>query len=179
MPEEEAKAPECAQPEGKRRRLRKILPFAAFCALLAALLATLAFISPEAKISPYPKCPLHEMTGLHCAGCGSTRALHSLLRGDIRQALAWNPLFVAALPFGAWLLARWGAKALFGFSLPLPRITTKRVILLCAFLICFMILRNIPAKPFKSLAPHPLKKTEQIQNGEMKCDLSPSKKPAS
>ena len=41
---------------------------------------------------PTPLCPFHALTGLPCPTCGMTRAAESLLRGDVREALAWNPL---------------------------------------------------------------------------------------
>ncbi len=53
----------------------------------------------------YPKCVLHHWTGLHCPGCGSTRAIHSLVHGDIGGAIRNNPLLVLAAPvFAAGLL---------------------------------------------------------------------------
>ena len=53
----------------------------------------------------YPRCPFYALTGLKCAGCGATRAVHLLLHGDFAGALAQNPLLFIALPFAAvWLL---------------------------------------------------------------------------
>ena len=48
----------------------------------------------------YPRCWLHQSTGLLCPGCGATRALHALLHGDLRTAWTLNPLAVALLPVG-------------------------------------------------------------------------------
>lgn len=47
-----------------------------------------------------PKCPFHMLTGLECPSCGSTRALHYILHGDIVRGLAFN-LMAPVL----WLLA--------------------------------------------------------------------------
>ena len=47
----------------------------------------------------YPQCLFHRVTGLHCPGCGATRAAHFLLHGDWKAALRHNALFVAGLPF--------------------------------------------------------------------------------
>ena len=52
----------------------------------------------------YPRCPLYVLTGLQCAGCGTLRAAHSLLHGDIAQAFAFNPILVLAVPLMALLL---------------------------------------------------------------------------
>ena len=45
------------------------------------------------------------MTGLDCPGCGSLRALHQLLHGNIKSALHFNALLVCGLPFAFTVLA--------------------------------------------------------------------------
>lgn len=39
------------------------------------------------------------LTGLPCAGCGSQRAIHALLDLDLAEAIRYNFLLVAILPF--------------------------------------------------------------------------------
>jgi hypothetical protein len=51
----------------------------------------------------YPQCVFHQATGLDCPGCGSLRALHQLLHGNLRAAFHYNPLLVSALPV-AWII---------------------------------------------------------------------------
>lgn len=46
---------------------------------------------------PRPQCPLHAYTGVPCPGCGTTRAVQSLLAGDWNAALLLNPLACAML----------------------------------------------------------------------------------
>ena len=46
----------------------------------------------------FPKCPFYFLTGLKCPGCGSQRAVHSLLHLDIAQAFSYNALLVLSLP---------------------------------------------------------------------------------
>lgn len=43
----------------------------------------------------FPPCPLLHLTGWQCPGCGGTRAMYSLLHGDILGSIAMNPLVVA------------------------------------------------------------------------------------
>lgn len=50
-------------------------------------------------------CIIRRVTGFPCPGCGMTRAVLSLLRGDIRTAFAYHPLWVT-LPLLAWLMLR-------------------------------------------------------------------------
>ncbi len=55
-------------------------------------------------------CPFALVTGLACPGCGMTRAVSRLVRGDLTGAFDYHPLvfLVAALAIfgGAWYLAR-------------------------------------------------------------------------
>jgi hypothetical protein len=46
----------------------------------------------------YPRCPFYAATHLLCPGCGATRALYSLLHGDLRTALHYNTLFTVLAP---------------------------------------------------------------------------------
>ena len=45
------------------------------------------------------QCPFKLLTGYDCPGCGSQRALHALLHGDVKQAFTYNPLFILAIPY--------------------------------------------------------------------------------
>lgn len=69
-------------------------------ALLAAgLFAAFALVtSPPESSAWYPACPVAKYLHLLCPGCGATRALAALLRGRLRDAIGYNPLFVAVLP---------------------------------------------------------------------------------
>ncbi|MGA8200207.1 MAG: DUF2752 domain-containing protein, partial [Candidatus Sulfotelmatobacter sp.] len=67
-------------------------------AVAAAATVTLDFFDP-ATSGLFPPCPLHYLTGWYCPGCGSLRALHQLLHGNLSAAWALNPLTVLLLPF--------------------------------------------------------------------------------
>lgn len=68
------------------------------CGLLFACLLMLVRWFPPQSNWWYPKCWLHELTGLNCPGCGGTRAITSLAHGDLLAAVYWNPLLVIGLP---------------------------------------------------------------------------------
>jgi len=80
--------------------------------LLLALLGVYFSLNPEHHL--FPKCPFYWLTGWKCPGCGSQRALHHLLNGNIIGAFQANPLFVFALPYVLFGLALeytdWGKK---------------------------------------------------------------------
>ncbi len=73
---------------------------------VAAFGAGMLLLFPPGQYGFYPRCPVREVTGLLCPGCGGTRALAALLRGHLIEALGWNPLIaMAALLLGpAFLL---------------------------------------------------------------------------
>ena len=47
----------------------------------------------------FPKCVFHAVTGYECPGCGTQRAIHSLLHGQLLNAIKYNLLFVVSLPY--------------------------------------------------------------------------------
>ncbi len=63
------------------------------------VVAMLVFRSLGSVDSPWvPKCALHHLTGLHCPGCGTTRAIHALANGRFGDAIRFNPLLILGLP---------------------------------------------------------------------------------
>lgn len=85
-------------PPPERARLKALLALA-FLAAAAALFARF----PPAVWPVWPRCLLHEATGLHCPGCGLTRAVSALLRGDCASAFGHHPVFwLLAIPCAAW-----------------------------------------------------------------------------
>jgi hypothetical protein len=105
----------------------------------------------------YPQCLLYNATGIYCAGCGVTRAIHALLHGRVIEALHDNALFVAALPLllyviGSYALAAWSANA--WPAIPVDgRKLTRRGLGIFFLMIAFMVLRNLPGWPFDWLKP--------------------------
>ena len=43
----------------------------------------------------YPRCAFKVLTGFDCPGCGTTRALHHLLHGELGAAFRLNPMLFA------------------------------------------------------------------------------------
>lgn len=57
---------------------------------------------------PFPRCPFLVLTGWECPGCGSQRAIHSLLHLDIAAAWRYNAMLVLSIPYVVLLLvAEW------------------------------------------------------------------------
>jgi hypothetical protein len=133
------------------RRLRKyVLPVGAF--LVVAAIAALDFFDP-ATSGVFPPCPLQYLTGWYCPGCGSLRALHQLLHGNLLAAWELNPLTIVLLPFLAYGLASYVVFRLRGQYLPRLFLPALWIRALCGLIILFGIARNIPVYPFELLAP--------------------------
>ncbi len=97
-------------------------------------------------------CVFYELTGLYCPGCGSGRALFSLLHGNWRAAVKHNALF---LPLGvpaAFVFLHEYLRLIFpGLRLrpvPVPHWLTSGC---CILILLFWFFRNLPA--FFFLAP--------------------------
>jgi hypothetical protein len=149
----------------------KTLVFAAIGMALAAAVTLLRVFDP-ATSTLFPPCPFRYVTGLYCPGCGSLRALHQLLHGDLHAAWAMNPLTVMLLPFLAYALAC--ETALYWRGLRLPQFTLRGTWIraLCASILLFGIARNIPVHPFDLLAPEALLKVENLNRVELRMATS-------
>ena len=97
-------------------------------------------------------CPIYELTGLYCPGCGSGRAARALLQGDLGACLGHNLL---ALPLGLFCGGVLGWEYL---RFVFPGLGLKKARLpgwlgpgVLAVLAVFTLLRNLPA--FAFLAP--------------------------
>ena len=120
--------------------------------LLVGLVAALYLYDPAGS-RLYPPCPFHALTGLYCPGCGSLRALHALLHGNVRAAFGLNPLMVLSLPF---LVYAFVCQALVSRgSRRLPRVLLPASVtwVLVGAILAYWVLRNIPVHPFCLLAP--------------------------
>jgi hypothetical protein len=79
-----------------RSEKKRILLIAAGAVLALAVIALYALVDPGAAL--FPRCPLKALTGFDCPGCGSQRAFHALLRGDIAGAWRYNAALFFAAP---------------------------------------------------------------------------------
>lgn len=73
-------------------------------AVALAVMAVVYFVFDPTTTRLFPKCAFYALTGFKCPGCGSQRAIHSLLHADVLAAIRYNALLVFSLPFIALLL---------------------------------------------------------------------------
>lgn len=113
-------------------------------ATIAVGAAALVFAVDPNEPGHYPSCPFLVTTGWYCPGCGTLRAAHALLHGDLAGALDMNLLAVLAIPVVAASWVAWLRRAL--GTLPRTWLAPPwfgRGVL--ALLVVFTIARNIPA----------------------------------
>lgn len=91
-----------------------------------------------------PKCPFRLLTGWDCPSCGSQRALHALLQGDLLLALRYNLFLVISVPY--FLLVAYTSFSHDRFARWLrPWVQHSRVVGLFLLLtLLWWLLRNLP-----------------------------------
>ena len=117
-----------------------VLSGAAMAALVAGAAVLYWFDPSQSRF--YPSCLFHQATGLLCPGCGSLRAMHQLLHGNVGSAFRFNALLVLSLPFFAVVMARYALKKSKGQVI--PALSAKWIFICVGIAIGFGIWRNLP-----------------------------------
>ena len=135
----------------RKGRLYKIL----FITATVSTLALLYFFMDARKPGFFPSCPFYSLTGLYCPGCGSQRAISSLLHLHFAQALHFNLLLVLTLPLVIYsavvFVLNSVRKKQVEQAIFYSPLFTK---VLLVVVVSFGVLRNVHVYPFYLLAPH-------------------------
>lgn len=129
---------------------------------LLAIVVGLAILRTHAPTdsSFYPKCTLYQWTGLHCPGCGGTRALAALSHGRLWEAIRFNPLLILGGPvIFAVVLNQRRRERLGGKGAP------RLIWTLIVILVLYSIARNAPS-PTRSILAPPVPTTDSTQPSE-------------
>ncbi|MDE7152948.1 MAG: DUF2752 domain-containing protein [Muribaculaceae bacterium] len=65
---------------------------------VGVVLLALYYLFDPSEAGFFPPCPSHLLTGYDCPGCGTQRALHALLHGDLRGFVHYNAMLVVGVP---------------------------------------------------------------------------------
>jgi hypothetical protein len=123
---------------------RRHAHFALAAVLFAgAAVAAVLYRFPPTQYGFYPICPIHQYTGWLCPGCGMTRALAALMRGNLREALHWNPLIAILVPGLITWLAIAYRRAVAGEQQHWPRLSGIQLCAAIAALAIFTLGRNL------------------------------------
>lgn len=111
-------------------------------AVLVAVIICIYYYGHDPSAGDAPRCMFRIFTGYDCPGCGSQRAIHSLLHGHPLQAWHYNPFIFFAVPIGAFYLfiETWRDR--------FPRLYTTAnrptiLILIAVSVVLWWILRNL------------------------------------
>ncbi|MDT9694515.1 DUF2752 domain-containing protein [Streptomyces sp. P17] len=113
--------------------------------VLAAVVAAFVYVGTVDPREPghYPACPLLQLTGLYCPGCGGLRSAYAFVHGDLAAALQSNAVAVLGYLAFAVLWTVWVVRAVRGRPL---RLDPGPVGLwtVGALLLVFTVVRNLP-----------------------------------
>jgi len=120
--------------------------------LTTSFIALFYFWNPANNII-FPKCLFYSATNLYCPGCGSQRAIHQLLHGNLLTGLKFNYLIgflVVVLAYQCYVFV-----AIRYFHRTIKNLLHKPIAtkLILVVVILFWVFRNIPSYPFHLLAP--------------------------
>lgn len=99
----------------------------------------------------FPKCPFYRFTDLHCPGCGTTRATHQFLHGNVLRGLAYNPILSIVVPLLGLLCWEQLGRARGWHVWPVARWISSWIVWA---IVIYWVARNVPFMPFTLLAPH-------------------------
>lgn len=124
------------------RTLPTPLPALAVGGAAALAVGVVAVLDPN-QAGSYPTCPFLAVTGLQCPGCGTLRAVHALLHGDLVTAVDLNVLAVLAIPLFAWAWVAWLRSSWRGRR-GAPVLPAAASYGIAALFTAFWVLRNLP-----------------------------------
>ena len=105
------------------------------------------------KAGFFPGCPLLNLTGFACPGCGLTRGFHEFFHGHFLAALDYNALVPIYAVVFAFLAVLFTSIAVRGRDLKFTIFSPTTLTIFLIISGTFGVLRNIPADPFRVLFP--------------------------
>lgn len=69
--------------------------------LLVGVFVKVTGFNPLRLLGP---CLLHALSGYYCPGCGGTRAVKFLLRGEIVKSFCYHPIVLYTVVLGGWFM---------------------------------------------------------------------------
>ena len=121
--------------------MRKSTIIAVATILIVAAIIVVYYLFNPAQYSFFPRCPSKLITGYDCPGCGTQRAFHALLNGNIAEALHYNAILFIAVPF----LVIYSAAAILKKRLPRFHATMNSAVVgwtVLVILLLWWVVRN-------------------------------------
>ncbi len=131
--------------------MKKIINFGLL--IIFTVLAVLFFVLNPTEHEIFPKCVFHSVTGYYCPGCGSQRAIHSLLHLNFTGVVGNNFLFLPAVLLLIYHYSFSFLNKKFTWKLPNIFYIKSTPWIILGIIVLFWVLRNLPVYPFSILAP--------------------------
>lgn len=123
-----------------RKKLKKYFVITPILVMALVILYLVKKYNPE-NTSLFPPCIIFKFTGLKCAGCGMTRALHYFLNFNLKKAFLFNPLLFVFIAYFIYFLIKYFAYKLKGSKLSKNSFNISLYILV-GITIMYIIVRN-------------------------------------
>lgn len=128
---------------------KKLVKIASVLLLFGGIFIVFYFYNPSSGISVFPSCPFKTLSGYNCPGCGSQRAIHQLLHGNLVEAFYLNPLLVLSIPIILYGLGTRAYNYLFDTSHRVEFFYSKLFIYsYFGIAIVYWVVRNLSIYPF-------------------------------
>ncbi|MBR1737308.1 MAG: DUF2752 domain-containing protein [Firmicutes bacterium] len=122
-------------------RKRQFLKFFLISIPIAVIIGAVILKIIGSGIFVLPECDIYKRTHVLCPGCGNTRAVYSLLNGDILTSLRYNPTIVGTvLVFTLYYIEM--LFAYFGKNIQLMPIGLKFWLPVIIIWLTFLLARN-------------------------------------
>lgn len=131
--------------------MKKIINFGLL--IIFTVLAVLFFVLNPNEHEIFPRCVFHSVTGYYCPGCGSQRAIHSLLHLNFAGVVGNNFLFLPAVLLLIYHYSFSFLNKKFLWKLPNIFYIKNTPWIILGVIILFWVLRNLSFYPFDILAP--------------------------
>lgn len=128
---------------------RSLIAIVGFVSLIVGIFSLVTYFPPDTNF--YVPCLFHLSTGLHCPGCGSTRAVSSFMHGDITIGLKNNLLIILWGPYLIYRLFLVIFSWIDGKQRVIWSPPSSTIIIFLIITIIYTILRNLPIEPFVTL----------------------------
>lgn len=112
--------------------------------LVGAAGATVLHVRDPHVDGSFGSCPILELTGRPCPGCGGLRAVNELTHGDLVSAVGSNALAVALVTGLALAWATWTVRRGRGTSARMLAMSDRALVLLLVVTVAFGVVRNAP-----------------------------------
>ncbi|THA26922.1 DUF2752 domain-containing protein [Streptomyces sp. RKND-216] len=112
---------------------------------LAAVAGAFAYVAARDPNAPghYPACPLLQLTGILCPGCGGLRSAHAVSHGDLAAALGANALALAGMALAVLFLLHWCVRVIRARPVTVP-VRPVHLWLGTGLVLVFTVVRNLP-----------------------------------